>query len=195
MKQQGFATVASLVLIIILTMMGFWVANTGKTLQKISRTGVRYDEVYAIADSELNRLIGILQATQSEITVGEGAVIQDGVFTQVWSKGALAKHFDETVMANFSDFYHSGWESAGSDFSTTVSVDSGDIRTTYGKIETRAFVQELTSRTLSNNAGSETIEKNYLLTVQAYAQNPGDEAEQKREIVVLESVYQLSFIR
>lgn len=204
-NQQGFALAVSLVLTLILTLMGFWAASTGKVLQQISTTAVRYDEVYAVAESELSRLIAALKEVKEEIPTGEGTTINnDQVFTQVWAKEKLAAKFngssDNTAIADFNNFESAGWnDSAAIKTIATSEAGAGDIRTAYGQIETRSFVQELVSRSLTNNAGSETVDKHYLITVKAFAKAAMEASAlttaAEKETVVLESVYKLSFIR
>lgn len=201
-QQQGFALAVSLTLTLILTMMGFWAASTGKNLQQLSKTTVRYDEVYGVAESELNRLIAGLQGVKEDIPTGTGVAIDsDGIFTQVWAKNALAQEFNgasgSTAIANFNDFDNTGWNSNKAIKTTAASTGTGEIRTSYGQIETRSFVQELVSRSLTNNGGAETIEKHYLVTVKAFAKDPNADmtTAPEKESVVLESVYQLSFIQ
>lgn len=198
-QQQGFALAVSLVLALILTMMGFWAASTGKMLQQMSRTTVRYDEVYGVAESELNRLIAALQKVKEEIPTGTGATISGGAFTKVWAKNKLAAKFtgSNAAIANFDDFDNAGWNDNDAIKTTVKSSGTGEIRTAYGQVETRSFVQELVSRSLTNNGGSETIDKHYLITVKAFSKDPQADMDNapEKETVVLESVYKLSFIR
>ncbi|PIE45125.1 MAG: hypothetical protein CSA45_04305 [Gammaproteobacteria bacterium] len=196
-RQRGFALIASLIIMLVMMVIGLSAVTKGRVLQLTGQTSVRYEAMYEIAEAEMYRLTNALQRTKDIISVGNGVIINSqGEFTQVWQNEVLANQFGTSGLADFSDFRNRGWQaSARYGLRQTFTPDSGMIRTSYGTVTTEAFVQRLIQKTLNHGDGSSEVSNQYLITVKAFSQNPGDAADKERETIVLQGLYELSFIR
>lgn len=184
--EKGFALLASLILLLIITMIGFRAANQGIMSSQLSKTSVRYEEIFSVAEAEMYNLINTLQRTTKEIPATDTITVNSqNQFTEVWGNQALASEFGSVGLANFQDFNNTSWGNGV----------LNNYPTSYGTVNTQSFVQELVERQVTASGKPLEVEKQYLVTVKAYAQNPGDPATQERETVVLQSVYGLRFLR
>ncbi len=199
-NQQGFALLVSMILLIVLTLIGFSIANKGKLSAQVSRTTSRYEAVSAAAEAEMYRLINLISSATAIIETGAGVLCDTGncavaagaptEITQVWSNSALgALQTPPNIMPDFSDFSDPIWNS-GITGTTQSQYDVGGTQL----ISTRAFVQELVRRESTSASGAVELSVEYLVTVKAFAQNPGDAATDERETIVLQSSYSMHFI-
>lgn len=210
--QSGFAMMISLILMIIITMMGFSASSKGKILERVTQTSVRYEEVFSVTEAEMYRLMNILQQTTREMPAGQGMdikmVANREQFASIWSNKALAAEFNNVNLPDFSDFNNKGWEQGElqiidrKTLSNSNNINVLRLQTDQGQIRTNGFVQELVKRVNSNSDGTIEYQAQYLVTVRGYALNQSDldpsnapiKEGQRRETVVLQSVYELSYI-
>lgn len=195
-RQEGFALFISMIILIILTFIGFGFASRGKVSSQVAKTSSRYEAVTAAAEDEMYRLLKLLAKTEGYIKTGNG-VEDNGVpaagptpaipathLTQVWDNRKLAQNFNGNSrgLPLFSDFSNSGWR----DNPVTQIINSE-----YGEIETQGFVQELIKKINPSNG---EIKVQYLITVKAFAQNPGEETTAtERESIAIQSLSEVRY--
>lgn len=199
-NQQGFALLVSMILLIVLTLIGFSVANRGKLSAQVASTTSRYEAVSAAAEAEISRLTNLIASSPMVIEVGNGVLCDTGtclvgesptVITQVWSNRLLGgQQVPPNIMPDFSDFSDTTFWNLGIQGQTNSQYDTGSQRF----ISTRAFVQELVRREVTSGSGNVEIDVEYLITVKAFLQNPGDTANEERETIVLQSSYSMHFL-
>lgn len=196
-KEQGFSLVISLIFMMILTFIGFGIANRGLLIAQVAQTSSRYSAVSAAAEDEMYRLMRMIVASEEYIPTGNGVRIADtngdgqSEITQVWDSDILANAFGTTLQPIFSNFSNAGWSQAlvndvASEYDTATAPPSPPT------INTQSFIQEMVLREVDSN--TKMIEVQYLVTVKAAARNPGDSNSRERESIVLQSVYARQFI-
>ncbi len=198
-KEQGLALLASLLVLVVITLLGLTVAKKGIVLEKVAKATVRYEEIANVAEIAMRQAVTKLEGIDRSIPGGDMSkgpmskisMSSSDKLTMVWSPKKLRGMFSKskvngsTARTQFGDFNDSGWDAAI--LNTADASDEND--SSYGKIKTYTFI-ELIVEPQDEDEASEAV---YLITVKASAQSPGMAADQFIEKIVIQSVYTRHF--
>ncbi len=225
-QQQGLALLAALLIVVIFAIMGLTSVRNAKESEKIAGADVRYGAVFEAGEQTLRRVAAYVGAIKGIPKAGNGEV-DKGIAenfdikeaksdnndfrrkdTFIWSRDRLREKlmplcennkcqgFTEEI--NNDDFWKVGIKS---EFTNNVTANNY-----INHIETRTFVEELKSTTISVakprfcdgnldpcGSSSEKLKKKsfYLITIKATGFPPGiaRTAENARENVIIQAVF------
>lgn len=213
-NQQGLALLASIIIIVIFTIIGITMAQRAKENTKLSGAIVRYDVVFEAAEQTIRDAVRYIAYPPEIPIAGTGSNgrtdaanfntatmdVSDVTINPnksfIWDKGELEKQLCRSVSCNggidfLSKLDDDIWKNSG----ILSSFNDVDSKNYLREVQTYTFIQKL--RTIDfggGNTNSQKIVNYYLITVKASGYPPGTSDANKtpnnaRENVILQAVF------